>query len=203
MALTNFDYLEIAPAEYVNSATTSSFQCDAADEKVAFVFRVRKSGTINTLSIPIRNVTVSDTLRVSLQTVDGSGEPTGSLYGGSAAVTFTPVGTSQNVITLSTPATAVAGDIVAVVTEFDSYVAGNINISYFNAGCTFPYVAHLTGGLWGKAVCACGHGIGYNDGTWENIGAYPGLGSTGANVITFNSGSTPNERALHFKLPFT
>jgi len=202
MALTTLRYLDFFPAENDNSGTTTGLLMDSADEKVAFIFRVRKTGTIDRISVPMRTVTVSDTLKLTLQTVDGSGDPTGTLYGGSAAQTFTPVTTVQNIVTMATGASATAGDLVAVVIEFNSFVAGNLNISYQNAGSYFPYMSHLTGGSWSKKVGMPGFGIGYSDGTYENVGAYPGLSSSGANVVAFNSGSTPNERALLFKLPF-
>lgn len=173
---------------------------DAAGEKVAFVFRVPKTGDIDRVSFRVQAVTSSQTLRVSLETVDGSGNPSGTDYGGSAPGTQTSpaVGTSYEV-TLATPASATEGDYIAAVIQFDSSV-GNLAISQGSisanvAGSSYP--VHYTAS-WAKQARQPMLSIRYDDGTYGFISAIPPCLFSSAG---FNTGSTPDERANKFILP--
>lgn len=136
--------------------SSTAFTLDASGEKVAFVFIVPKSGTISKITFCTGTVTDAQTLRVGLETLDASGDPSGSQYGGSAVGTQTsPATNSRHEVTLATPATAVAGDHIAVVIQFDSAV-GNLNIFGTIKGLgsatgnSFPYIDHFTT-AWAKS----------------------------------------------------
>lgn len=185
-----------------NGPTNSSFTIDAAGEKVAFGFRVPKTGNIDRISLVVATVTSSQTIRGGLETVDASGDPTGTQYGGSAVGTqASPAAQTAYEITLATPASATIGDRIAAVFQFDSSV-GNlsiygsqqyilpINTSYIDQYTTSW--AHITNSL---PVLS----IRYDDGIYYNIGVMPAAVPT---AVTFNSGSTPDERGNKITIPY-
>ncbi len=107
-----------------------SLLMDASGEKAAFIFKIPKSGTITEIGFRTGAVTTADTLKAGLYTVDTSNNPTATAYGGMVAGTqASPAANTWYAVALGTNCTATAGDVVAVVIEFNSYVAGNLNIS--------------------------------------------------------------------------
>lgn len=181
---------------------------DAAGEKAGFVFEVPKTGTISKVGFRTNSVTTAQTLRVSLQTVGATdGHPTGTLYGGSTAGTqASPASNTFYLVTLGTGASATIGDVVAAVIEFDATV-GNLFIDGLataqagGAGVQFPYTRSYTTVWANESSMIPILAIEYSDGTYEYVGgAYP-LATTFNTA--FNSGSTPDERALKMNLPFS
>lgn len=203
----------VAPFGFIGMSNLDhgSSLLDAAGEKVGMIFMVPKTGTISRVGFRTTTVTTAQTLRVSLQTVSATdGFPTGTLYGGSAAGTqAAPAANSFYTVTLGTAASATKGDIVAVVVEFDS-TAGNLYIGSYlfssmsgGSGNMAPYVKEFTT-VWGNPADGSGSPIfslEYSDGSYEyTAGCYP---ITSNSFVTFNSGSTPDERALRFSFPFS
>jgi len=185
--------------------STSNGTLNSGTPQLAQIFTVPKSGTINQLAVQLSTIGTSDTMQLSLQTVNSSGNPSGTLYGSSAAQTFTPSAGSVNSVTLSTPATATEGDIVALVLGFSS-TAGSVNVvssdrSYFGGSlATFPYSLTYNGSSWSKSqACWCVY-LGYNDGTYPDIATIPVLSAT---TFTFaqNLGSSPDEYGMYFQMP--
>lgn len=174
------------------------FLIDATGEKFASILKVPKTGTIDRLGFSTRFVTTPQTLRVGLETLS-SGDPSGSQYGGSAVGTqASPASFTYYEVTLATPATAVAGDDVAIVVQFNATV-GNLEIASGEkwGNQNFPYTDHYTGSWSKQGDHPVGH-VRYSDGTYPNIGFIPAADMP---YIGFNSGTTPDERALKFKLP--
>lgn len=185
--------------------TAPSYQAnllDAAGEKIAAVFRVPKTGSIRTIRFRVLTVTSGQTLQAGVYTVDGSGLPTTTAYGGMAVGTVAVANNDDNtekVITLATDASATEGDMVAVTIEFDSAI-GNLNVASTPITApSDPYSVHL-GAKIGQAPLMS---VGYSDGTYPFI---PGLcGWTSATAQTgVNSGTgTADEYALLFSWPTT
>lgn len=189
----------IIPNPHIFSGTTfASLLIDASGEKTAFIIQIPKTGTISKVGFRTNTVTTSQTLRVGLYTVDASGDATTTAYGGMTAGTQTsPASNTNYLVTLGTGASATSGDFVAVVVEFDSTV-GNLNIAHANTETNnFPYVELYTG-TWAKSASTPVVSLEYDDGSYEIISGCipPGSGTN----TTFNSGSTPDEYALYFKL---
>lgn len=183
----------------------TGFTIDASGEKIAMVFKVPKTGTIAKIGFATRGVSNSQTLRVGIETVNASGDPSGTQYGGSAVGTqAAPAANTYYTVTLGTGATATRGDTVAVVIQFDGTV-GNANVAYFNTNTNpnlaFPYYDNFTA-AWAHNAITGGlimH-LEYDDASVEAIPhAYPVSVDTIA--VTFNNGSSPDERALKFTLP--
>lgn len=183
--------------------TYGSFLIDASTEKFAMVFRIPKTGNIHKIGFLTGTVGTSDTLKVGLQTLSG-GDPTGTAYGGMTAGTQASLSSNTwYTVTLAGDASAMAGDEVAAVIEFNSFVAGSVNLQVINPSSaisrSFPYIGHYTGS-WAKGPYAPVLYIEYDDGSTDHIAGvfpYSALAET-----AFNSGSTPDEYAIRFQVPF-
>src|SRR3990167_1252024 len=174
---------------------------DASGELVFGVFQVPKTGNITKVGFRTGAVTTAQTLRVGLETVDATtGRPTGTQYGGSAVGTqASPAANTFYEVTLGTQASATVDNDVAIVVQFDGTI-GNLNIVSIDIwDGTYPYVGRFVGGAWAKTTTTPVMSIEYDDGTHEFCGLYPW--ATYANT-TYNNGSTPDERALRFSLPY-
>jgi hypothetical protein len=175
---------------------------DATGEMAGFCIQVPKSGNIDRVGFRTGTVTTPQTLRVGIETLS-SGNPSGSQYGGSAVGTqASPATNTFYEVTLGTPATAVKGDFIAVVVQFNSTI-GNLEI----AGANNTAPNHLypccmekvgAGPTWAKVVRNPCLTIRYDDGTYGNINCFPGISVT---EQSYSSASTPDERGLKFKLP--
>ena len=79
----------ICCALIVNAVTLLVIFClPKGAEKLAFIFVVPKTGTIDRVSFSLGTVTTDDSLDIGLETVDATtGAPTGSAYGSSAVAT--------------------------------------------------------------------------------------------------------------------
>lgn len=186
----------------------SSTAMNDANDAVGWVFAVPKAGNIRYVGFRTATVTTGDTLKVSLYTTDATtGFPTTTAYKGMVAGTQVVGNADDNVwftVQLSTDATSVvAGDIIAAVLEFNSFVAGNLGIAYeiTNAGqVNFPYDLFFEAAWAKQGGNVSVFYIKYDDGTVAYIpNALPLTTSAQQN---FQVGTTPDEYALRFKLPF-
>jgi hypothetical protein len=187
------------------AGSVAGLSMTASGHKVAFMFQVPKSGTISKLGFRVHTVSTSDTLAVRLETVDGSNNPSGSAYGGCTAGTVSSlVANTAYTVTLGTPATAVRGDRVAMVISFNSYVAGSLTIGVVSQGTFgggYPGTKLFTAS-WAQSNNTPNFWVEYNDGSYAPIpGIYNFTDYTNMSV-TLNSGTTPDEIALRFQLPF-
>jgi len=189
----------------IGTQWTSVCVLNEATDKCAFILHVPKSGNIAKLVFNTGSVTVANTLTVGIYTVSTTnGDPTATAYKGMAVGTVTPTATTQHVVALGTAATAVvAGDVVAVVIAFESWTNGNLQIRKGTISTYgFPYsdVYDETGVAWTKSSSFPVTAFEYDDGTYPYI---PGVAAFKMTLQgAFNSGTTPDEVALYFCLPF-
>lgn len=182
--------------------TPSSATLDAAGEKIAYITYVPEDGTITHVTFRVAGLTTAQTLRVSLQTLDASGNPSGTLYGGSTAGTqASPTANTWYRVALGTGATAVGGDRIAIVVEWDA-TAGNLNVNTYLSPASFGpqpvYIAEFTTGAWVKTRTRLGmFALDYN-GTYYPMIASPVV--TGSEA--YHDGLTNDERGNRFVLPF-
>lgn len=176
----------------------TSLLIDAAGEYVGFVFRVPKTGSIRTIHFRTGAVTTSQTLNISIVTVDGSGIPTSTAYGSMVAVTqASPAANTSYSVTLGTDATATEGDLVAVKIQFDSTV-GSLNIQAFGFGVGTCYAVLNGTKNASTPVCA----IEYSDGSYEPIiGMFPATGGVASSSFNSTTG-TFDEWALRVSFPY-
>lgn len=197
-------------------AYASGLTIDAAIEKVAFVFRAPKTGTLDKFEFRLNIVTQAPAngLKASFQDVSlTDGFPDGAVdqfrVVTSGLVTnawIAPGLMTSDGTDLGSKRSVTMGDVLACVIEFQSFNAsdslGIATLSHDSLGgfSMFPYTAHNTGS-WTKPGNNMGvMALKYNDGSYAYIGGdiYPFN-----NLITtnFSTGSTPSERGLIFQFP--
>lgn len=99
------------------------------------------------------------------------------------------------------------GDAIAVVIEYDGggrLGADSFSITSLSATASVSLLSAVvtkTSGAWAAASVCPNIVLEFDDGTWGTlIGAFP---CSAINTHTFNSGSSPNEYALAFQVPFS
>ena len=157
--------------EYSSNLTASLI--DAAGEKVAMICQAPKSGNIAKVRFTTGTVTTGDTVTVSLQTPNASGDPDGAILGtgNSAYGSQVVLATDDNksfLVTLTSPCAVTVGQWLAVVIEYSSYVAGNMQIvataaAYSQAFC-IPWLDTYTG-TWTRTGGAVVTMFEYDDGS--------------------------------------
>jgi hypothetical protein len=188
---------------------SQSKQINADGEKVAFILRIAKGGTLNKVGFRIGTAPdVSDDLKVSFQNVSG-GDPDEVI---DEFRTITPVANSwiltgimsDDGTDVGVKRTVTKGDLLAVVIEFDSFTTGNVLIESDNADegpSAFAYVRQkFPPTTWSDFAFKPNVYLEYDDGS-----AVYQKGTAVFNTFTttvFNSSDTPDEIALHFTVPF-
>lgn len=184
------------------SATSGLFTpmlIDAVGEKAAFVFGAPKAGVIDRVGFHIMTLTTPGTLNVRLETLDASGQPSGTLVATGASFSYVPSAVGWQEVVLTTPLTVTDMQVFAVVIELAT--AGNISVSRMTGvnQFNFPYSALYTG-TWAKSNLAGVVAVRYNDGDWPyNAGLWP-ISSMGA--TTHSAGNATSEFGNKATLPF-
>lgn len=211
MALTALGGGMFMPKPENFSTNNAGHLIDASGEKMAAVFRAPKTGTLAKVRFRTLTVTTGDTLKVSFQDVDmatGNPDETADQYR-----TVSVASSDDNVwITtgyITTDGTdgggkrsVTRGDLLAIVIEYDSYVAGNMTIANTAIPVDYgngAYSLLKTGGTWSKSTSVVGcFELEYDDGTLAYCDTLvPGYNASG----TFASNTTPDEIALYFRFP--
>jgi hypothetical protein len=202
------------PLNHLDINGTTSIDATAlndADNSVASVFMADKDGTVDRVGFSISAKTGSDaTVKyfAGLVTVDASGHPTSTAYGGStpANPTQASLSTGWNWLTLVGNATMVAGDLVAVRIWHDGSstapTAANVTVRHAQrvggqTSYNLPYADVFTT-AWAKAANLPISTYRYADGTVAN---HP-IVVLGATNTAFNTGTTPDETGAKFQLPW-
>lgn len=174
----------------------------AAGHKAAFIFQVPKTGNIAKVGIRVGTVTSAQTLKISLQGVDASGFPDGTIMssGNAYGTQASPATDTFYLVTLTSAAAVTLSNHIAVVVEW-SGTAGNLQITGIQFGATTIHSGYgvLYTASWAKQLQIPCCALEYDDGSYGGGTTYPAsaMGST-----IFNSGSTPDERGLYFQVPF-
>jgi hypothetical protein len=165
-----------------NWATFQTHLLDGIDDRVAFVFTVPIDGSIEGLVFVTGSVTTSQSIDIRLETVGTDGNPTGTLVAAGAIGTLATVPSySQLLVSLGTPYTAAAGDILALVIRFTS-TAGNLQICCEHLSTNvltaeWPYIASVTTSAYVKYNRVCNFGV-------KIDGGYPFTGALPAKTVT-------------------
>ncbi len=186
----------------------SGLVLDAAGEKVGMVLRVPRTGTLARVGFRTGVVTTAQDLRVSFQDLDGSADPDGvqdqfRTVGSIVAQTWFETGLLTSDGTDSGSQRQVQqGEILAIVIEFESTV-GDLVIS---RGASdegneerFPHSTHFTA-AWVRQEQPLQISLEYADGQPAPIPRTMPFSTSSA--LSFNTGSTPDERGNRFLLPF-
>lgn len=193
---------------YSGAFQFNTMTMDASGEMVGWIMQVPKAGDIHKIIFRTVAVTTSNALKVGIWNLDASGLPNmASAYKSMTVGTVASVAaTTAYTITLGADAvSAVRGDWIAVVVEFDTYVAGNLQIASGGAAGAnqshHPYCVTAPGGVWGKSASLPVGLLEYSDGSYAYA---PGINPwvSGLTSTAFAQDSTPDEYALKFQLPY-
>ena len=191
--------LPVDPA--LTSTGFSSLLMDASGEKVGVVLRAPKTGSIRKVHFRTGAVTTATDTDVRLETVDATtGHPTGTLLGTTTNVTVASASITANTwITtgaLTADASVTRGDLLAAVIVPSG--TPNYNVAGVNGtNSAFPYSVQYTAS-WADNSAIPAIALEYSDGSFAYIPNV--LPFSAMNTHTFNNGSTPDERALKFRL---
>lgn len=179
---------------------------DAADESLAFIIKIPKTGTLKKVCLQTSTVTTGDVVNVRIETVDAStGDPTGTLYDANGTGTVDVAATDDNkglwvAINTTNGISVTKNNIVAIRFSLD-FVDGNIqfarNCPGVNIVSSFPYADHYAGSAWTKYT-GVNVGLEYDTGI---IHVY-GIGSAYVLSSAFNSGSAANQVGNRIRLPY-
>jgi len=197
----------LLPAPHSLPSSDGNTAVDATTDYVAFVTRAPRTGTIDKAYVRLGTTTLSGTLSCQIQTLDSSGDPSGSAYGSSAQSDVAVTGTEDNSwITFSSLAcSATAGDYICIRIWASTVTSGSANIITTAPGTGpenpgFPYsTVRTTGtGAGTHAAIATGAVLEYSGAVFYPLGWSPS-----ASVATENIDSDGSVRRLgnRFILP--
>lgn len=202
------------PLAQGGSTTLGLFQLttafDSATDRVAYIGRSPLTDSLATVHLRLATVTTGCTINVRIETVS-NGRPTGTLWATDTSATVVIADTDDNAwktATLTAAASLTRGAEFAIVITVN---AGTPNLQFVNVPTgtstgmgfgQYPLMLQDTGagswtvitGGWGWICSFSGAGIAYMPGLSPASGA--------GTVNSFNSGSSPDERALRFQVPF-
>lgn len=183
---------------------TSSTTVDAAGEYMAAIFQAPKTGNISKIGYFAATATGSPAVDVRLETVAGTGLPSGSLKGTNTNGSSSPLSNTWNWVTLTSAAAVTKGDYLAAKVLYSSGTSLLINHWEANTNApsalAFPYSARNTGSP-GKTTFFPAFAVQYDDGSIPFTGMLPFSNTTLSQNI--NSGSTPDEKGIKFTVPFS
>lgn len=210
-ALTPFPIPTIPPSAAGAPSFNTGYTLDAASEKVALILHAPKTGNIRKVGFRTSTVTTGETVDVRIESVDATtGDPSGTLLAANTNIAHVIADTDDNVwlttANLTADAAVTKGDLIAIVIAAPGSGSFAFSIGEFadgaaSSGPVFPYIDHFTT-AWAKSTGGGGYSFAleYSDGSYEVIpGCWP---LSNVQSDTFNNTSTPDERALKFRLPF-
>ena len=219
MALTDVGWI-MYPSTYTQG-TAGAFALDAAEELIAYVIKVPKTGTLKKIGWRIYSVSSpSLTCRVSIETVaETVGQPVATTDAGktlyatgavSADITDPAAGSRYDAINGSSGISVTKGDNIAIVIRIISRTSGSISPNYAQYAATLPmgglsggrdhsYTATYANSAWG-AYNTPMIGLEYDGEFVPCPFTNPPFDTGGA--VSFSSSSTPDRRGLKFRFPY-
>lgn len=199
------NYVPVILHNLIDIMSLRSVTLDADGELCGGVIEIPEDGNITKIGFRTGTVTVSDALKISLQTVDeDTGRPTGNLIHADAYGVQASVASNTTYwVSTQNPVAVTRGDIVAPVVEFNSYVAGNLQMLVvfgWHTYSLFPYIFSYTGLTWSLQARYSNFGLEYDDDIIEPVnGAFPAL-SVGS--PSWDANDDPDRRGLRFSVPY-
>jgi hypothetical protein len=194
----------------VASPTQPQFQ--AVNDYVSVVTLAEEDAVIDRVTgyVNVKQGGVTGSVRIGIQSVNTTtGLPSGTWLGFADfainGTNFPDFSTKQ--WTLSTTATVTRGQFYAIVffATSGNYTSSGINLSFYTvrgtglgpANNAFPYTYSIQNGVAsGKSTTALIPNFGCGTSTRQY-----GIGTSGGTQATWNSGTSPNQRGMKFKLP--
>lgn len=194
MALVSIGWLDV-PTRLTADAGT--FTIDAADEMAWSLIPIRSAGNIRYIHFRTGTVTTGATVDVRIETLDTSGQPSGTLWGVTTNGSQVIADANDNTFfrtQLTADAVVAAGDVIAVMVKNPSASAGNMLIAT-GVGSTSA-LPHAGGPLaTNKSTSPSFFGLEYDD---NSFALMPGYQFGAMTSPTYNTGTNPDEIALYF-----
>lgn len=173
----------------------------ASTTKGAGIHQAPKAGVISHIGVLTNSIATPPVYEARLETVDSSGNPSGTLVAAGANATFTPAAGLQW-IALTTPPTVAKGDGLAAVVQYSSGTIDGTHAATFGRYVYgqiqrgLPYSAYNTG-AWSKLANRPCFSLKYNDGTI----LYGGVPAASILTTAWHAASSPNEYGSVFVPP--
>jgi hypothetical protein len=203
MALSTLKGIRAIPDPAQSGYVSSSSLMDAVAEKVAIVFQVLTAGTITKIHFRTSTVTTGDTIKASIQGVDASGNPDGSVAKSGTVAVADGDDSVWKVVDFGAGngAAVAAGSWHSAVIEYNSRVSGNLSISSTQpilTQCNLYGDFHTA--AWTKQTTyVYAILLEYSDGTFApNLPA--GFGTV--TTVSVDASTTPDEAGNYFQLPY-
>jgi hypothetical protein len=177
---------------------------DADTEKLAQIFQVIETGNITNASFRIPTVYNATNLNITLQTVDSTGNATGTLYGGSSPAYLNLTAAGYYDVAFPTPAAYNTSDVIAMVIQHNASLNGNVTIGgYSSAVGNFPYTEHYVGTAWVRVGNSTMFAVKVNDTFWANTQTSTGVGLSDLSVDNDTATTIGDENGiiLNFTTP--
>jgi hypothetical protein len=200
------DSVVFEPIDTSGQTTLSfgTFALDATTDALEFIFQMPEAATLTHggFRYGVRALT-PPTYRISLQGVDASGNPDGTIKGGGtpASATFTPPastawdGTWQWVAFTNSYA-ATAGEMLALVIDYSSGTVNGTNNSTFSSGMTWSMRSTLPYSINNNATVRARQTVTSPIFGVKSASLAYGLPLQATTVTPYSSNSTPDEYAL-------
>ncbi len=199
-----------AMARMVGPFGLTNFTMDEAADLVGGTLVIPRTGTLSKIGFRVGTVTTSDTLKVALEGIDATnGRPDGTVTPTNASGTQGSLSSNTTYWVALNGGSGVSvtkGDKAALTLRWNSYVAGNIAITYCLSSNTtingFPYIFtyNNTGAVWALNGYNPNFALEYSDGVVEPVfGLWPAISTSG---LSWNNSTTPDRRGLRFSLPY-
>lgn len=177
----------------------TNLSLDTSTNAAEWIVQCAAAETITHLGVRIQSNTAPPTYRLSVQGVDASGNPDGTIKGsGTAKVDFVPSATGFQWFALDSSYASSRGEMLAIVMAYQSgTIAMVTNFSSVTTGQTnsissgMPYVIHNVSGSRTRQTV-------YPIVGWKGSSLVCGNPLTNWTTNAFNSGSTSPEQGMRF-----
>lgn len=195
--------VKILYPEFTQALLSNAYSLTNVANRIACVFQIPDTGTLDAISFYIISATTPADLRIRLETVNSSGQPSGSLLDANSSTTLASgsVSTGVKTVTFSTPFSVTRGTFAALTIDAIGAASVSVAIMRMTNPMTnnFPYGLQFASGSWTKQqinLCFATR-IGS---TYKPIpGVFP---MQAASTVAIASNGNPDERGLRFSLPF-
>ena len=214
----NWPPLQAVGSQFSSSMAAASATFDSTADRLAWVGRSPVADTLSSVAVRTGTVTTGDTIQIQIESVT-NGRPSGTIIAAGANGTVAIADTDDNVwktVSIGTPPTLALGDEFAIVITHSSgstpneTFLGTSLVSLGQESSHYPILLQDTGaGTW-AAIAGLAGALGTGAWewvvTWGTAGVVPLSGLSplngGATLTTIDSGSSPDEIALKFQVPF-
>lgn len=180
--------------------TFSSMAITATTHRAGALMQVPVTGTLSEIGVRTVTVTAAEPLRVRVETVAGTGDPSGTLLAtDSEGAIASPAANTWYDVALTTPVAVTRGQRIAIVVDAPTGTP-NLNIARLTTAVAqgYPFTDLFTTS-WLKTASAPVVALKIN-GSWASTPATWPVSNVAS--LSYGTSSTPDERGNRFLVPF-